>query len=206
MFIFLGSQEYLTANKGLGWFVPFMQQKKDTQSFLLMEAYINESLKIPFKVNNINENLNTAFSSLSSVTKRWKSYFDPQSKVSQKLEIYEENCKLNTEVPVLESYFNGNPKVLDTVIHTWSVHEYSEFLNDYDSRKILESAKFQSTRNTNVTFLLRIHQKGDAQTSCAVYLVYCNRKRENIKVQLFISVLDKNGDKKKCKGKICAYL
>lgn len=197
---FLGSEEYLTANKGFGWYIPFVKQKDDTQSLIFIEAYINENLKVPFKVNTINENLNTAISSFYSVTKKWKNYFDTQSKTCK--EIFDEKCKLITEVPVVESYFNGNPKVLDTLIHTWSIYEYSDFLNDYDSRKVLESDKFYSTRNTNLTFLLRIHQKEYTHSSCAVYLVYCNRKRENIKVQLLISVIDKNGDKKKCKGKI----
>lgn len=203
-FFFQGCHDHLTSKGCFSWLVPLMRENRNSQTCIFCEAYINENLKIPVEkdfIVQLNKNLNTAITGFSAVTKIWKSYFDAKTDV--KLESnYEESCQLLTKIPLVESYFNGNPRILDTVIHTWAIHEYSDFLDVNKSRKVLESDKFQSLRNTNLTFRLRLCPQSQSDHSCAVYLVYCNSKREHIQVQLFISVIDENGEKKNCKGKI----
>ena len=108
-------------------------------------------------------------------------------------------------IPLTESYFNGSPKVLDTLIHTWSIHGYSDFLFDSVNRKqLIISDKFKSRRDDQLQFQLRLYPKGHTDTENgynSVYLIYSIVNRIDITVKFVLAIIDENGEKRFCKSK-----
>lgn len=204
----MSAQESLTSGKGFGWSIPVDPGILHHRILLLCEAQLNPESGTPFPKSILNENLCTAMNSLTSLTSNLRALLLPtigsSGITSAENDSESERLLSSQETSLGESYFNARPKILDSLIHTWAIHHYSDFLYEFDQMKnTLQSAKFRSRRNEQREFKLKLYPKGHAVRSNgynSVYCVYCGTARERIVVNVSLAILDSSGEKRFCKG------